>query len=128
MKEYRNGVYPVSLVVAFSAQEVNKEFFNALEDRFKEVAVNEQAAATTLYLTRRNGDAPEMAVGIIFKHKNPGIEVQAHEAFHATRNMIEFGCHVYLDDQSEEAWAYLHGWIMSCINDFLLSSKTNINL
>mgnify|MGYP007102037019 CR=1 FL=1 len=99
MKYYSNDIYPVALVLSFDAESVDKEYYNACE--------------------RRTNDYFAMAVGIIFNKKEPSIRLQAHEAFHATRMIAEIGCHIYLDDQSEEAWAYLQGWVMKCIDEFL---------
>ena len=119
MKYYSNDIYPVALVLSFDAESVDKEYYNAGDGPDEHIKVKPTSEAVTMFLTRRTNDYFAMAVGIIFNKKEPSIRLQAHEAFHATRMIAEIGCYIYLDDQSEEAWAYLQGWVMKCIDEFL---------
>lgn len=58
-----------------------------------------------------------MAVGIIF-NSDITPKLAAHEGFHAAYFMLEVGVKIPLSDTSDEAWAYLIGWIAECIDDF----------
>ena len=59
-----------------------------------------------------------MAVGVIFNTK-PTHRTIAHESQHVLRFMMELGLDVRLDDCSDEAWAYMAGWIADCMYDFV---------
>lgn len=118
MRYYDNGIYPVALVVSHDVASIDKEYYNAVDGPNEHISVKPTAEATTMFLTRRTDDYYAMAVGIVF-NKEATPRLVAHEAFHATRMMLEIGCHIFLDDSSEEAWAYLHGWVVKCIDEYL---------
>lgn len=119
MKYYENDIYPVALVLSHDAESVNKEYYNAAYGEDDDVVIKPTTEAQTMFLTRRTDKYYAMAAGIIFNKDKVPPRLAGHEAFHATRMMAEIGCHIGLDDQSEEAWAYLHGWVIKCIFDYL---------
>lgn len=43
-----------------------------------------------------------------------GVSVCAHEAFHSAFRILEW-CHINLAEESEETYAFLTGWITSCV-------------
>ena len=57
-----------------------------------------------------------MAVGIIF-NVDITARLAAHEGFHACDYMMD-RLDIVLSDYSDEAWAYLIGWIADCIDKF----------
>ena len=57
-----------------------------------------------------------MAVGIIFNVEITA-RLAAHEGFHACYYMMD-RLGIVLSDYSDEAWAYLIGWIADCIDKF----------
>lgn len=116
MKYYDNDIYPIALVLSRDAKSVDKEYYNAADGEDCHISVKSTSAATTIPLLRR-ATYHAMAVGIVF-NKKPDVRILTHEAFHATRMIAEMGCHIPLDDSSEEAWAYLIGWIAKCIEDY----------
>lgn len=119
MEYYENGIYPIALVLSHDVESIDKHYYNANDSIEDHITVKPTAEATTMFLTRRTKDYYAMAVGIIFNKENVTPRLAAHEAFHATRMIAEIGCHLYLSDYSEEAWAYLNGWVMDCIYDYL---------
>ena len=119
MRYFENDIYPIGLVLSYDTESVDKEYYNACDGPEEHISVKPTAEATTMFLTRRTDDYYAMAVGIIFNKKEVPARLIAHEAFHATRMMAEIGCKIFLDDQSEEAWAYLIGWVAKCIDQWL---------
>lgn len=114
MKYYSNEIYPIGLVLSYDVDSVNKEY--TLYDG-SDVVVKKTAEAETLQLNRRTTDYNAWAVGIVFNTPITS-RLMAHEAFHATYFMLAEGLHIPLTDYSDEAWAYLIGWIADCIEDF----------
>ena len=119
MMYYDNDIYPVALVLSHDAESVDKEYYNAVNGPEESITVKPTTEATTMFLTRRTDKYYAMAVGIIFNKDEVTPRLVAHEAFHATRMIAEIGCHIPLDDSSDEAWAYLNGWIVKCIDEYL---------
>ena len=118
MRYFENDIYPIALVLSHDTESVDKEYYNATDGEEHHITVKPTAEATTMPLSRR-AEYYAMAVGIIFNKEQVPIRIIAHEAFHALRMMLELGCHIPLDDSSEEAWAYLIGWIETCIEKYL---------
>ena len=116
MKYYDNDIYPVALVLSRDTESVDKEYYNAFDGEECHISVKPTAQATTMPLSRR-ATYFAMAVGIIF-NKRPDVRLIAHEAFHATYFMAGMGCNIPLSDSSDEAWAYLIGWVAKCIDDW----------
>lgn len=123
MKYYENEIYPISLVLSYDAESVNKEYRNAAPDEDDEIKDNHKALARTMFLSRRKeDDCYPMAVGIIFS-KKPTFKVIVHEAFHAVLMMLDVGLNIPLADLTEEVYAYLIGWVGECMDDYL--NETN---
>lgn len=118
MKYYDNSIYPIALVLSYDAESINKEYYNAAPDEDDEVKANPKALASTLFLARRTEDYHAMAVGIIF-NKKPTFRTILHESLHAVIMMLSVGLDTPLCNATEEAYAYLIGWIGDCIEDFL---------
>lgn len=114
MKHYTNDIYPIALVLSYDAESINKHYsiFNG-----EDVPVRKTPESYTMRLARRTEDYYAMAVGIVF-NKEITPKLAAHEAFHAANYMMVEGVSIPLSEYSEEAWAYLIGWIMECIYDF----------
>ena len=113
MKYYSNDIYPIALVLSYEPESVNKEYQDWDSN---DITIKPTAQATTLPLTRR-AQYHAMAVGIIF-NSDITPKLAAHEEFHAAYFMLEVGVKIPLSDTSDEAWAYLIGWIAECIDDF----------
>ena len=113
MKYYSNDIYPIALVLSYESDSINKEY---TDWDGNDITVKPTAQATTLPLTRR-AQYYAMAVGIVF-NSNITPKLAAHEGFHAAYFMLEVGVKIPLSDTSNEAWAYLIGWIAECIDDF----------
>ena len=118
MKYYDNSIYPIALVLSNDAESVNKEYYNAAPNEEDEVKANPKALASTLFLARRTEDYHAMAVGVIFT-KRPTFRTILHESLHAVIMMLSVGLDTPLCNATEEAYAYLIGWIGDCIEDFL---------
>lgn len=112
MKFYDTQIYPVGLVLSRTEEEINKYYNGA--DGSPIIPTN--GIATTYRLKRKSGDY--YAVGIVFREK-PTIQTIAHEAFHAAHNTMMFIGEDFVLDGTNEAWAYLIGWIASQIEDFV---------
>lgn len=117
MMNYVNEIYPIDLVLAMYEDE---EIFSEFECPYGDMILNEHEEATTYRLTRK-GEIPkpyhQMVVAIIFNTKEITPRLATHEALHATSYMLnQLG--IELTNSSEEAWAYLIGWIASCIDGF----------
>ena len=122
MKCYDNNIYPIALVLSYDAESVNKEYRNAAPDEDDEIKDNHNVLGRTMFLSRRTNDYYPMAVGIIFS-KKPTFKVIVHESFHAVMMMLETALNIPLDCETEEAYAYLIGWIGECIEDFINNYK-----
>jgi hypothetical protein len=66
-----------------------------------------------------------MAVGIIFNEK-PTFKTILHESLHAVRMMLDVGLNIPFCDATEEAYAYLIGWIGDCIEDYLKAKEIRL--
>lgn len=115
MKYYENQIYPIGLVVAeIGKLESVREYF--LDGNGKEISIIDDCDACTMLLHKRKDSAfCNTPIGIFFNEKRTGISTISHEAFHATKYMLDM-IGIPLSDYSEEAWAYLIGWIASCID------------
>lgn len=124
MKYYKNDIYPIALVLSYDAESINKEYFNAAPNEDKEIKDDLNVKARTMFLTRRISltrrinDYYAMAIGIIFNGK-PTFRTTLHESLHAVRMMLDVGLSIPFCDATEEAYAYLIGWIGDCIEDYL---------
>ena len=118
MKYYANDIYPIALVISYDAESVDKEYYNAAEGEDEKVYIKPTSEAVTMFLTRRTHEYYAMAVGIIF-NKKPTAKLMAHEAFHATVMMLDVGVNIPLNNYTEEAYAYVIGWVNSCIEDYV---------
>ena len=118
MKYYENDIYPIALVLSYDAESINKEYFNAAPNEDKEIKDNPNVKARTIFLTRRTNDYYAMAIGIIFNEK-PTFRIILHESLHAVRMMLDVGLNIPFCDATEEAYAYLIGWIGDCIENFI---------
>ena len=122
MKEYTNEIYPITLVVSYNAEDINKKYTLVSGEK---VCAKKEAKATTDFLTTKELWGHRMAVGVIFNIE-PTHRTIAHESQHVLRFMMELGLDVRLDDCSDEAWAYMAGWIADCMYDFVeTTSCTN---
>lgn len=70
------------------------------------------------------GTVIEDPTGIIhvFIEPKANINVICHEAFHVTKNVLETAG-LTLTDSSEEAYAYLNGWVAEKIHDCVRKYK-----
>lgn len=118
MKYYENDIYPIALVLSYDAESINKEYFNAVPNEDKEIKDNPNVKARTMFLTRRTNDYYAMAVGILFNGE-PTFRTILHESLHAVKMMLDVGLNTPFCDTTEEAYAYLIGWIGDCIEDYL---------
>jgi hypothetical protein len=116
MRYFDNEIYPVALVLSYDAESVDKEYYNACEGEEKPVYIKPTSEACTMFLSRR-AKYYAMAVGILF-NKKPTAKLMAHEALHAAVMMLDVGCNIPLNDSTEEAYAYMIGWITDCIDKF----------
>ena len=123
MRYYQNDIYPIALVLSHDCESVNEHYYNVMFGPDEPVSVKDTSEAECMFLTRRTDDYYAMAVGIIFNKKEPKRRLQSHEAFHATRFMMEIGLHIPLSDESEEAWAYLNGWLNECVENYVKSCE-----
>lgn len=117
MKYYDNDIYPIALVLSNDLESVRKEYWWYNEEQNEELPEAAYTTVASTYLMmRKTDDYKAIAVGIVF---NVPITTKliAHEAFHATRFMMN-QLAMPLDDCSDEAWAYLIGWIAECIDNF----------
>lgn len=119
MKYYENNIYPIALVLSKDVESVNKEYYDACTGEDEDIYQRPSVEASCYMLARRTKDYHAMAVGIIFRTDKITSKLKAHEMLHATRFMMEIGVNIPLTDSSEEAWAYLQGWIAECLDDFL---------
>lgn len=118
MMNYVNDIYPIDLVLAINDDD--EDIFSGFECPYGDMILHEHAEATTYRLTRK-GEIPkpyhQMVVAIIFNTIEITPRLATHEALHATSYMLnQLG--IELTESSEEAWAYLIGWIASCIDGF----------
>lgn len=122
MKYYENEIYPIALVLSYDAESVNKEYFNAAPNEDKEIKDDPNVKARTMFLTRRTNNYYAMAVGIIFNRK-PDFRTIVHESLHAVKMMLDVGLNIPFCDATEEAYAYLIGWIGECVEDYLKGDR-----
>lgn len=61
----------------------------------------------------------EYEIVLVFFEDKPGLSVLAHEVFHATSRILRMRG-VMLDDSSEEAYAYLHGFLFDKVGSKLI--------
>lgn len=115
MKEYTNEIYPIALVLSYTPDDINNKYTLVSGEA---VQFKKEAKATTDFLTTKELWGHKMAVGVIFNTK-PTHRTIAHESQHVLRFMMELGMDVRLDDCSDEAWAYMAGWIADCMYDFV---------
>lgn len=115
MKEYTNEIYPIALVLSYTPDDINNKYTLVSGEA---VQFKKGAKATTDFLTTKELWGHKMAVGVIFNTK-PTHRTIAHESQHVLRFMMELGVDVRLDDYSDEAWAYMAGWIADCMYDFV---------
>lgn len=118
MKEYKNHIFPIDLVVSYDAKFINEKYYDVINGIDTDINISPYSAAVTIPLSERKENS--MAVGIIFNRK-PNIKLITHEAFHATKMMLE-RISIPLNNDTEEIYAYLMGYISECIecyiNDF----------
>lgn len=117
MKYYDNEIYPIALVLSNDIESVREEYWWYNENDNEELPDNANTTEASTYLMMRKADAYRaIAVGIVFNSQITA-KLAAHEGFHAAHFMMnQLG--MPLDDCSDEAWAYLIGWIAECIEDF----------
>lgn len=115
MKEYTNEIYPIALVLSYTPDDINNKYTLVSGEA---VQFKKGSKATTDFLTTKELWGHKMAVGVIFNTK-PTHRTIAHESQHVLRFMMELGVDVRLDDYSDEAWAYMAGWIADCMYDFV---------
>lgn len=123
MKYYENGIYPIGLVLSYDVESVNKEYWYESNEGIVDVPEKKHQEASTYRLTRRTDCYYAMAVGIVF-NKPIHPRLAAHEAFHAASFMMD-RLDIPLTDYSDEAWAYLIGWITDCIDKFAKENETD---
>lgn len=112
MRTYDPLIYPVSIVLSCTEEELNKKY--ELPDGGD--IEKQQGCATTYRVNGRNGGSA--TVGIVFRRK-PDIDTIAHEAFHAAHDIMSYIHEDFVYDGTNESWAYLIGWIALCIEDFV---------
>lgn len=120
MEYYDNEIYPIALVLSNDIESVRKEYWWYNEEQNEEVPdMSKTTEASTFLLMRKTDAYRAIAVGIVFNVPLTA-KLATHEGFHATHFMMnQLG--MPLDDCSDEAWAYLAGWIAECIEDFKLN-------
>lgn len=114
-KEYTNGLYPVSLFVGCTnyLDDIQNTF--SYTDGSEIEDISRYCLAATISAVKK--DTNERCVVIVFRDKrNAKSSVIAHEAYHATDFMCSFLGIEYNPTGSNEAQAYLHGWIVKCCN------------
>ena len=113
MKFYSNEIYPIGLVLSHDAESVNEHYMVSDGSDVPSTSLEE---ANTYTLTRRTDKYHAMAVGIVFNSPITD-RLSTHEGFHAACFIMN-RLGIPLSDYSEEAWAYLIGWIGECIDKF----------
>ena len=117
MKYYDNGIYPIALVLSNDIESVRKKYL-LYNDEYDEELPDKSSSteASTYLMERKTKGYRAVAVGIVF-YRDITAKLVAHEGFHAAHFMMNY-IDLPLDDSSDEAWAYLIGWIAECIEDF----------
>lgn len=116
MTYYENDIYPIALVLSNDMESVRKEYWWYNRESCEEIPSTDNTNEATTFLMMRKPDKRAIAVGIVFNVPITA-KLAAHEGFHAahfTMNQLAMP----LDDCSDEAWAYLIGWIADCIDNF----------
>ena len=114
MKEYNNNVFPRSLCITQSINEANELFDCPFTDD-KKFVWHEDAMATTYCANYKDRNS-----GCLLLLINTELDIRTicHESLHITRTMLEdLPCN--LNDETEEVWCYLIGWVADSINDFI---------
>lgn len=126
MKYYDNEIYPIALVLSNDIESVrDKYWFYTSENRCEELPDMTGTTEATTYVMMCKTDAYRaIAVGIVFNVPIT-VKLAAHEGFHAAHFMMN-QLNLPLDDCSDEAWAYLMGWIAECIEDFKKTTEIKI--
>lgn len=130
-KDYYIKLYSHHLL--FSYNQTNSQFEDSLDKHFKERKLKRHEDADLEDLMRDNAEAmthylTHRTVCIrIFKHTNKSFnelsDSIAHEALHATREIME-SIQVELNDETEEVYAYMIGYIVNNIIGDLVNDKT----
>lgn len=111
--EYQCGIYPRMMWVAFDCpKEVLDDLF---EDPVRHWKEDDAIYAFTVHNRRMK---PEVRGGMlmVFKKEFLTPEVVAHEAVHAAMGICQYcGMEVSCDDDMQEYFAYLVGWIVECV-------------
>lgn len=123
MKYYDNQIYPIALVLSNDIESVRKEYWWYNEEQNEELPdTSNTAEASTFLMMRKTDEYRALAIGIVF-NTSITAKLAAHEGFHATYfTMSQLS--MPLDDCSDEAYAYLDGWIADCIDDFQKNNET----
>ena len=114
MKEYSNNVFPRNLCIATHLDDAHRTLeCPYTEDKKFEFV--ETAIATTYRANYKDKDSGCL---LLLINKDMDIATICHEALHIVRQMIEeLPCP--LNDDTEEVWCYLIGWVANCINDYM---------
>lgn len=125
MKYYDNEIYPIALVLSNDIDSVRNEYWWYNDEQNEELPDTTKTTEASTFLMMRKTDAYRaIAVGIVFNVPITS-KLAAHEGFHAahfTMNQLDMP----LDDCSDEAWAYLIGWIAECIEDFKQEQNNDV--
>ena len=114
MKEYSNDIFPRNLCITESIDEAN-ELFDCPFTEDKKFEFHEDAMATTYCANYKGKNSGCLLLLINTKF---GIRTICHESLHITRTMLEdLPCN--LNDETEEIWCYLIGWVGNCIYDYM---------
>lgn len=111
--EYPCGIYPRMIWVAFDCpKEVLDDLF---EDQVRHYHEEEAVNAFTMHNRRMK---PEVRGGMLMVFKKEALtpDIVAHEAVHAAMGICQYcGMEVSCDDDMQEYFAYLVGWIVECV-------------
>lgn len=119
MITYSNKIYPIDLVLSYDVNSVDLKY---LDRDLSTIRLHSNIEAETVPIKLRNDLANNegrnnMAVAIFFMQKDITNKLAAHEALHVVSFMFD-RLGIPFCDATEEAWAYLLGWVIDCIDDF----------
>lgn len=121
-REYKSGVFPRELVVTFDLETANK-YYETPDGEEMEIGEN---VICTVY--RANSRETEKGVLLLIVNKIDEFDtgIIAHESLHVVRSMLEpLPC--MLNDETEEVWCYMVGWVARCMVDAFVSYRREMS-
>ena len=113
MRKYSNNIFPRDLWIARSLREAEEDFTSP--DGEFETIEHTNAIASVYPVNLIKEDKGGI---LLIVRKTADVRTIAHEALHITRLILEdLPCG--LNDETEETWCYVIGWVADCIQDYL---------